>query len=72
MVHLRVMRTTDASSKQFQEKCEAIFRPELRKNKCGASEHPQEFRQVAGFGVGSGIAPVITVSGEASSSTGGR
>ncbi|EJC70181.1 hypothetical protein Rleg5DRAFT_5986 [Rhizobium leguminosarum bv. viciae WSM1455] len=72
MGHLRVMRTTDASSKQFQEKCEAVLRPELRKNKCVAGDYPQEFRQVAGFGVGSGIAPVTTVSEEASSSTGGR
>lgn len=33
---------------------------------------PAHYRQIAGFGVGSGIAPVTTVSGAVSSSTGGR
>ena len=56
MGHLRVMRTTDASYKT--------------ESYCGRM--PAKFRQVAGFGVGSGIAPVTTVSEEASSSTGGR
>jgi hypothetical protein len=60
-------KTKDNSSKSAQRFCR-----ELRKNKMRCGRVPAKFRQVAGFGVGSGIVPVTTVSAVASSSTGGR
>ncbi len=74
MGHFRVMRTTDASF--GNSGCEAVLCPELHQQneevemRCGRT--PAHYRQLAGFGVGSGIAPVTTVSGAVSSSTGGR
>ncbi|MBB2821970.1 UNVERIFIED_ORG: hypothetical protein GGD59_005253 [Rhizobium esperanzae] len=74
MGHFRVMRTTDASS--GNSGCEAVSvrncvnRNEEFEMRCGRA--PAQYCQIAGFGVGSGIAPVTTVSAAVSSSTGGR